>query len=329
MKKIYLVTLLILSLSPAFAEDKTWTDPATATKEDPDFSIQGEYGSSKTGSALGAQVIALGGGKFQAYILQDGLPGLGWTREKSRTLLDGIRDGEKINFTSPANAEKKLTSSIEGGMFIFTDAEGKKTSLPRIQRSSPSLGAKPPAGAVVLFDGSSADQWENGKIVNGNLLAAGCTTKQKFKGYTLHLEFQTPYKPFALGQARGNSGIYHSGRWETQILDSFGLDGKDNECGGIYSVSQPRLNMCLPPLSWQTYDVVFTAATFDAEGKRTAMPKITVKLNGELIHENLELSHDHTAAAPQGGPLTHPEGPINIQDHGNPVLLRNIWVIPQ
>jgi len=165
--------------------------------------------------------------------------------------------------------------------------------------------------------------------VNGDLLANGCTSKQHFKGYTLHLEFRTPYKPTASGQKRGNSGIYHSGRWETQILDSFGLDGKDNQCGGIYSISSPRLNMCLPPLSWQTYDVVFTAATFDAQGKRTTWPRITVKLNGVLVHDNLELAKNLTASAPVTGPLTHPKGPIVLQNHDNPVLFRNIWVIPQ
>ena len=181
---------------------------------------------------------------------------------------------------------------------------------------------------MVLFDGSSADAWEKGRAEGGHLLATGCTSKQRFADYTLHLEFRTPYMPTARGQQRGNSGIYHSGRWETQILDSFGLEGKDNECGGIYSVSKPRLNMCLPPLAWQTYDVDFTAATFDAAGQRLTWPRITVRLNGVLVHENLELPKDFTTAAPIGAPLTGPEGPVYLQDHGNPVVFRNIWVKP-
>jgi hypothetical protein len=180
----------------------------------------------------------------------------------------------------------------------------------------------------VLFDGSSAEAWENGKAENGHLLATGCTSKKRFADYALHLEFRTPYMPTARGQQRGNSGVYHSGRWETQILDSFGLDGKDNECGGIYSISKPRLNMCLPPLAWQTYDVEFTAAKFDAAGKRVAWPRITVRLNGVRVHEKLELSKDFTTAAPITKPLDGPEGPVFLQDHGNPVVFRNIWIVP-
>lgn len=322
-----LSALLILAVLPAAAADKNkvWTDPATALKEDPDFSIQGEYGSAKAGSPVGVQVVALGDGKFDAYVLQDGLPGLGWTREKARTALTGSRDGEKVSFSS---SDKKISATISDGKLLLTRAGEKEFTLPRIERTSPTLGAKPPEGAVVLFDGSSADQWQNGKIENGLLLATGCTSKQLFADYKIHLEFQTPYKPNARGQGRGNSGIYYGGRWETQVLDTFGLEGRDNECGGIYSISPPRLNMCLPPLTWQTYDVDFTAATFDADGKRTAWPRITVKLNGVLVHEHLELAKDLTTAAPMKGPLKSPEGPVFLQNHGNPVAFRNIWVVP-
>jgi hypothetical protein len=179
-----------------------------------------------------------------------------------------------------------------------------------------------------LFDGTSTDAWENGKMENGHLLSTGATSKRQFGDYTMHLEFRTPYMPEARGQRRGNSGVYHSGRWETQVLDSFGLEGRDNECGGIYSISKPRLNMCLPPLAWQTYDVEFTAAKFDENGKRTAWPRITVKLNGVLVHENLELSKDFTTSAPITTPLVSPEGPVFIQNHNDPVVFRNIWIVP-
>ena len=162
----------------------------------------------------------------------------------------------------------------------------------------------------------------------GHLLANGSTSKQRFRDYTLHLEFRTPYKPDARGQKRGNSGVYQSGRWETQILDSFGLEGRDNECGGLYSVAKPRLNMCLPPLTWQTYDVEFTAAKFDASGKRLAWPRITVRLNGVVIHDQVELAKDFTTSAPIATPLDGPEGPLHLQQHQNPVAFRNIWLVP-
>ena len=149
--------------------------------------------------------------------------------------------------------------------------------LPRVERESPTLGAKAPKGATVLFDGTSVEHWEKGKMKDGLLQATGTISKPKFKDYQLHLEFRTPYKPLARGQQRGNSGVYFGGRWETQVLDSFALDGKMNECGGIYSISAPDVNMCLPPLTWQTYDVDFTSAQFDANGKRTAWPRMTVK----------------------------------------------------
>ncbi len=326
---IRLSALLLIAYQPhhASAENANgvWTDPDTARREDPDFLIQGEYGTVKPGAAWGAQVVALGGGNFDACLLKDGLPGLGWTRDKSRILLKGKRVGDKVMLESD---DKSRLAEIRDGEFVITGGDGKGESLPRIERRSPTLGAPPPKGAMILFDGGGAEKWENGKVENRLLIANGSTTRDTFRDYRLHLEFLTPYKPAARGQDRGNSGIYHSGRWETQVLDSFALTGEDNECGGIYSVAKPLLNMCLPPLSWQTYDVKFTAARFDADGKRIAWPRITVLLNGVLVHDDLELPKDFTTAAPSSMPLTAPEGPVHIQYHGNPVMFRNIWIVP-
>ncbi len=309
-----------LAILPAHAEEKqqpkTWTDPKAAGAEDPDFLIQGEY----QHVAMGAQVVALGDGTFDVYFLEGGLPGAGWEPGKARTIVKGLRNGESAETGG-------VTVSLEKGFITLKDPAGELRKLTRIDRESPTLGAKPAEGAVVLFDGTHADEWENGKVEDGLLQATGSTTKKSFGDYHLHLEFRTPYMPAARGQGRGNSGIYHSGRWETQILDSFGLEGKDNETGGIYSVAEPRLNMCLPPLAWQTYDVDFTATKFDAEGKRTAWPRITVKLNGVTVHEDLEITKDNTGSAPLSKPLTSPEGPIFLQNHGNPVVFRNIWIV--
>ncbi len=312
---------LFLTLLPAHAEEKkalkAWTDPKAASAEDPNFLIQGEY----RDETIGAQVVALGEGKFDVYLLDGGLPGAGWEPGKSRTKLSG---GQK----EIRDKAGKITATLAEGTLSLTAEDGKTHKLTRTERESPTLGASPPEGAVVLFDGTNADEWVNGRVVDGHLQASNATSKRSFGDYHLHLEFRTPYMPAARGQGRGNSGIYHSGRWETQILDSFGLEGRENETGGIYSVAKPRLNMCLPPLAWQTYDVDFTAAKFDAQGKRLAWPRITVKLNGVTVHEDLELTKDFTASAPINTPLTSPEGPVFLQNHKDPVEFRNIWIVP-
>lgn len=327
MKRISAIGCLsvCLALLPAHAEEKkgpqAWTDPKTASAEDPGFLSQGEY----CDETMGAQVVALGDGNFDVYLLEGGLPGAGWEPGKTRTRLNGKSKDGKLEVRDETG---KTMASFAGGALSLTTPDGKTHNLSRVERGSPTLGAKPPEGAVVLFDGTNADEWENGEVVDGLLQATNVTSKRTFGDYKLHLEFRTPYMPAARGQGRGNSGIYHGGRWETQILDSFGLEGRENETGGIYSVAKPRLNMCLPPLAWQTYDVDFTAAKFDAEGNRTAWPRITVRLNGVNVHEDLELTKNNTGSAPINTPLNSPKGPVFIQNHGNPVAFRNIWIVP-
>jgi hypothetical protein len=154
----------------------------------------------------------------------------------------------------------------------------------------------------------------------------GTTSKQGFGSHKLHIEFRIPYQPEDRGQGRGNSGIYAQGRYEVQMLDSFGLAGKHNECGGIYSVKDPDVNMCLPPLSWQTYDFDYTAAKFDADGKLVAPPRMTVHHNGVLIHDDVELPGDRSTTAAPSKPGPEP-GPVYLQNHGCPVRYRNIWVV--
>ena len=196
--------------------------------------------------------------------------------------------------------------------------------MKKVERKSDTLGAKPPKGALVLFDGSSAEKFRDGKLVDGKWLGAtNCESKKKLGDHHLHIEFRTPFMPKSSGQGRGNSGVYMQSRYELQVLDSFGLEGKNNECGGIYSISEPIVNMCLPPLAWQTYDIDFTAAKYDADGKKTKNARATIKHNGFVIHDDLELTH--------GTPGRHGEGPgpdsLFLQNHSNPVVFRNIWVV--
>ena len=206
-----------------------------------------------------------------------------------------------------------------------TSADGVKIgTLKRVERKSPTLGAKPPAGAIVLFDGASVDKWNGGRLIDGGLLAAGCTSKDSFRDFQLHIEFQTPFMPAARGQGRGNSGVYLQNRYELQVLDSFGLEGKDNECGGFYSIKAPAVNMCYPPLAWQTYDIDFTAARFDDAGKKTQNAVVSARHNGVPIYESFELPNLTPGGVPQEAPGV---GPFQLQDHGNPVRYRNIWIV--
>lgn len=300
-------------------EGDAFTDPA---KAGPDFAIQGEYkGELKLADdeiVIGAQIIALGGGKFRGEFFVGGLPGDGWQRGEMQLGVDGTTENGEVVFTGDSGSAK----IVDGKIAIFDPTGNSLGSLPKVDRKSPTLGVKPPTGAKVLFDGTSADQWSGGKIVEGNLLLAGTRSKEEFQDFTLHIEFRTPFVPKARGQARGNSGVYLQDRYELQVLDSFGLEGANNECGGFYSIRQPSVNMCLPPLSWQTYDIDFTGARFDGD-KKTKNARVSIKHNGVSIFDDYELPD----LTPGGAPKEFPgKGPFQLQAHGNPVTYRNIWV---
>jgi Domain of Unknown Function (DUF1080) len=195
-----------------------------------------------------------------------------------------------------------------------------------------------PKEAVILFDGKSLDGWikTDGKtpagwevLDNGVLQVKPGTgniiTADKFDGsFKLHVEFRVPYLPDQKGQARGNSGVYVQGRYEVQVLDSYGLDAKDNDCGAIYEVAAPLVNACKAPTVWQSYDIAFTAPTCE-DGKKTASPRITVYQNGIKIHDKVEITKDNTRAG-LGGDVCTP-GPIMLQDHGALVQFRNVWLV--
>ena len=146
-------------------------------------------------------------------------------------------------------------------------------------------------------------------------------SKRQFRDLTLHMEFRTPLMPTARGQGRGNSGVYLHGH-EVQVLDSYGLEGKANECGGIYKFSPPLVNMCAPPLQWQTYDIEFRAERHNDETKKVEPATMTVHHNGVLIQDKVKMP-----LRGKGGPGYVRSGGILLQDHHNPVRYRNIWVV--
>ena len=192
-----------------------------------------------------------------------------------------------------------------------------------------------PQNATVLFDGSDFDHWQReggGKIKwklagetmeivpdSGNLI-----TKKPVKDFLLHVEFKTPQLPANVtGQGRGNSGVYIQQRYEVQILDSYGLKPKNNECAGIYKFKAPDKNVCKKPGQWQTYDMRFQAARFEGQ-KKVANARITLYHNGVLVHDDVAIPNKTGAGKPEGPqPL-----PIRLQDHGNAVTFRNIWIVP-
>jgi serine/threonine-protein kinase len=201
----------------------------------------------------------------------------------------------------------------------------------------------PPPGAVVLFDGKNLEGWAkrpgkapaHWKLVPGGAVevvrGGDIVTKQRFGGkYKLHVEFRVPYLPEAKGQARGNSGVFVQGRYEVQVLDSYGLDSKHDDCGAIYGVAAPKVNACKAPTIWQSYDIEFTTAK-TAGGKIVAPARITVYHNGVKIHDDVRITREHTPGAMSskelGGDPGTP-GPILLQDHVNPVQYRNIWLLP-
>ena len=192
-----------------------------------------------------------------------------------------------------------------------------------------------PENAVQIFNNQDVSNWtqRNGDaanwIVQDGVVAVNkgdIMTQERFADFFLHLEFMTPDMPDATGQAKGNSGVFLQGRYEIQVLDSYGIEtpGK-GDCGAIYDQYAPLVNACKPPLEWQTYDVCFRSARVSENGEVLEKTRLTVLQNGIVIHNNIELPGVTVLAIDEqvGTP-----GPILLQDHGNDVKYRNIWVLP-
>ncbi len=300
-----LFAALVLLILPSYAKDdvliQTWIDPDKAAKDNPDFLLQGEY----KGGKKAVQVAALDKGKFLVLSYQGGLPGAGW-------------DG------GPLSSEVLETAAVQE----------KVKGLKKTTRKSETLGKKAPDGALVIFDGEQTDYFE-GEVKNGLLWAGGSSTKE-VGDFKMHLEFRLPFKPARApsSQDRGNSGVYIFNNYECQVIDSFGLDyNSENNaikleslntqwCGCFYKFQKPSVPMVFPPLTWQTYDIDFTAPKFEGKEK-VANARITVHHNGVLIHDDLELPKGTGAG---GKRPEKAKGIIHFQGHGNPVAYRNVWI---
>jgi len=322
---IFALLLSCVAPSPAEAQNNrrrtAYTDAKSA---DADFAYQGEflgaYVEDDRGRQVGLQIVAQGDGRFHAVEYPGGLPGSRWNGRDRYKMQGTLREGV-VEFRGP----KHTFRVIPRGADVHSPDGKYLGTIWKVHRVSPTLGKEPPKSAVVLFDGTNTQHFKNGKMTSDGLLKEGTQTARAFGDFHLHLEFQLPYMPYARGQGRANSGVYLQSRYEVQILDSFGLEGKHNECAGLYRQREPDLNMCLPPLQWQTYDISFRSPKFDANGRKTANARITVRHNGVLVHDDVELNNKTGAGRPEGPkPL-----PTKLQNHGNPVRFRNIWLIPQ
>ncbi len=199
--------------------------------------------------------------------------------------------------------------------------------------SSFSHGAPPPADAIVLFDGRDLDAWRSKgdkpagwKVENGyaEVRSGGIFTKEEFGDIQLHIEWASPSVVTGKDQGRGNSGVYFQGRYEIQVLDSFeNPTYPDGQAGSFYGNAAPLVNASRKPGEWQTYDIVFHAPKLDSDGK-VVPGSFTVFHNGVLVQDHVPIKGTATTAAPAQGVV--PMGQLHLQDHGNPVRYRNIWL---
>lgn len=190
---------------------------------------------------------------------------------------------------------------------------------------------------VYLFDGSNLDEWTtrgsgekpNWKVEDGIFTVGNgdIISNYQYGDAHIHVEFRIPYMPEATGQGRGNSGVYIHGCYECQVLDSYGIENpQNNDCSGIYQIHTPLCNACLPPLEWQTYDIILRAPRFNKCDEVCENGRLTVIQNGIVVHNNVELPHVTPGGITDNKRVAR--GPLMLQDHGNAVSYRNIWVMP-
>lgn len=320
-----LVTLCLVATASSNAEENKSKLAITNIEDvDEDFRYMGEYqgmvrDANGCHQQAGLQIIALGDGQFGGMYYANGLPGTGWDRQH-REPLKGKREGALLSLSSAAS--QKRVELVNGRPTIY-DGGRIIGELKKVHRKSPTLGMPAPPNALTLFDGHDTNAFKNGRMTEDGLLIEGTELLSRFRDFTMHAEFCLPYMPHARGQGRSNSGFYLQSSYEVQVLDSFGLEGIENECGALYRYRRPSQNMCLPPLQWQTYDITFRSPRFDALGNKVCNGRITVLHNGVAVHDNFEIQRKTGAGKPESAMLR----PIKFQDHSNPVRYRNIWLI--
>ncbi len=329
---VFVSLILTANLASLAQESTTAGDEEASSKrivateppaDDPSFVLMGEFaGPVKTGEneyeSLGLQIRPLGNDSFEALQYAGGLPGQA-AKTAEPIQLVGRRSGDFVVLSGGPWA-----IFAEQNSCLILDRKGERVGqLERVERGSPSLGAKAPADATVLFDGSNTDHFTAARMTEEGLLMEGADVKPMFQDFNLHVEFRLPYMPNDDDQGRGNSGCYLQSRYEVQVLDSFAQLPKFNGCSSLYRQRAPDVNMCYPPLRWQTYDISFTAPRWGAGGDKLRNARITVWHNGIKTHDDVEITSKTGAGKPEEPSLL----PIRFQNHSNPVRFRNIWIV--
>jgi hypothetical protein len=272
-----------------------------------------------------AQVVAEGDGYYRVVVTAAGRDGY----DGASVEIYGRQFGPEVGLFGRAGGYH-WNGSIKNGTLVANSDYGLSFRLNRLESQSPKAGLKPPEGAVVLLPFEAGRQpdlshWTNPAwkaLDDGSMECApgkreNRTRREFGRIEHLHLEFRLPLEPSHRGQGRANSGVYLADHYEVQVLDSFGLVHTSGDCGGLYGIARARVNACLPPETWQTYDITFEPATLDSDGKVVAAPRITVLHNGVVIHERQEIP----------GSKHRLQGPLQLQDHGHPIQYRNIWLV--
>jgi hypothetical protein len=300
----------------------------------------------KKSPQITAQVIGLGNDSYEVIFR-------GEFQRRANPIFKGVgtfANGELR--VSGANWSCVVTDSLIQGSGIYKSKERVGFELKKFRAPSPTIGRAAPDGAVVLFDGTaeSLENWmhrdkegresaPSWKIVDDYLeivpkklfKSAGgdLVSRETFGSCELHMEFWLPYEPDNREQNRANSGVFINDVYEVQILDSYGLVGDWTECGALYKVSPPKVNRCLPPGEWQTYDILYQAPEYNDNGELVKNAVMTVRHNGELIHNQQELFEvTYYVQSIRLAPPPSKPGHIVLQDHSHPIRFRNIWIKP-
>ena len=283
-----------------------------------------------------AKVIAEGPGYYRIVVKAQPLrPG----EPTDQFEIYGVQQGTKVNLVGRANADL-WHGTIAGDKLVAAPGYyGIGLELRKTTRTSPTEGAQPPANALLLLPfvpgkAPDASAWKGGPWKpqdDGSLQCdpskSSITTQQSFGDMKLHVEFWLPLMADNFGQARANSGVFLNNLYEVQVLDSFGLVPSMGDCGAIYDQTRPRVNASLPPERWQTYDITFRAPRMNSDGSVKEKARVTVEFNGIKVQDNTPIDGGTAGHEPGKPPANAATGPLQLQDHGNKIRYRNIWLV--